>query len=67
MEYDTEKEGNKKIFEGDNMKVKIDREESEILESYDNDEWVEIPDMEGEINKHAAYAKETMKKDNNSS
>ncbi len=45
------------------MKVKIGKEENEILESYDNDEWIEIPDMTGEIKKHAVYAKETMKKD----
>ncbi len=45
------------------MKVKIGKEENEILESYDNDEWIEIPDMKDEIKKHAAYAKETMKKD----
>ena len=45
------------------MKYKLDKEEQDILNSYDNDEWVEVPDMPQEIKKHIEYAKATHKKD----
>jgi predicted DNA binding CopG/RHH family protein len=44
------------------MKNKLDREEKEILESYENDEFVEIPEMDSKIKRHIEYAKETFRK-----
>ncbi|MCL4416818.1 MAG: antitoxin [Actinobacteria bacterium] len=44
------------------MKYKLDSEEKEILNDYENDEYVEISDMEKEIEKHTAYAKATFLK-----
>jgi predicted DNA binding CopG/RHH family protein len=44
------------------MKNKLDREEKEILEAYENDEFVEIPEMDSKIKRHIEYAKETFRK-----
>jgi predicted DNA binding CopG/RHH family protein len=44
------------------MKNKSDREEKEILEAYENDEFVEIPEMDSKIKRHIGYAKETFRK-----
>lgn len=41
------------------MKNKLDKEEKEILNSYEKNEFTEIPDMEAEIKKHVEYAKAT--------
>lgn len=45
------------------MKTKLDKYENDILSSYENDEWVEVPEIKKEIKKHASYAKATIKKD----
>ncbi len=44
------------------MKYKLDSEEKEILNDYENDEYAEISDMEKEIEKHTEYAKATFLK-----
>ncbi len=44
------------------MKYKLDSEEKEILNDYENDEYVEISDMEKVIEKHTEYAKATFLK-----
>ena len=44
-------------------KIKLDKYEKDILKSYENDEWVEIPNMKSEIKKHINYAKATTRKD----
>ena len=44
------------------MKNKLDNEEKEILNAYENNEFVEIPDMEVEIKNHVEYAKLTFLK-----
>ena len=44
------------------MKYKLDSEEKEILDDYENDEYVEISGMEKEIEKHTEYAKATFLK-----
>ena len=44
------------------MKYKLDSEEKEILNDYENDEYDEISDMEKEIEKHTEYAKATFLK-----
>lgn len=45
------------------MGTKFDKYEKDIIESYENDEWGEIPDVKNEIKKHVAYAKSTTRKD----
>jgi predicted DNA binding CopG/RHH family protein len=45
------------------MKIKLTKEEKEILTSFENDEWEEIPNMNIEIKKHVEYAKATHRKD----
>jgi len=44
------------------MKYKLDSEEKEILDDYENDEYVEISDMGKTIEKHTEYAKATFLK-----
>jgi len=44
------------------MKYKIDNEEKEVLNDYENDEYIEISDMREEIEKHTEYAKATFLK-----
>jgi len=44
------------------MKYKLDSEEKEILDDYENNEYIEISDMEKEIEKHTEYAKATFLK-----
>ncbi len=41
----------------------LTKEEKEILESFEKDEWVPLPDGESEIGKHKRYARNTLKKD----
>lgn len=43
-------------------KQNLDKFEKEILDSFDNDEWIELENMEEEIDKHSKYAEETFKK-----
>lgn len=43
------------------MNIKLDKEEKEILESYENDEWVSVSSPE-EISRYQAAAKATFKK-----
>ena len=45
------------------MKIKLSKEEKDILQSYENGEWVEIPDMKNEMKKHIKYAEATLRKD----
>ena len=44
------------------MKYKLDNEEKEILNDYENDEYIEISDMGKGIEKHKEYAKATFLK-----
>ncbi len=43
--------------------IKLDKEEQEILESYERGEWQPVADMNAEIKKHKQYAAATFKKD----
>ena len=45
------------------MKAKLDKYEKDILESFTNNEWREVENMDEEIEKHKSYAHETFKKD----
>lgn len=44
------------------MKNKLDNEEKEILNDYENDDYMEMPEMGEEIKKHTVYAKATFLK-----
>jgi len=44
------------------MKYKLENEEKEILDDYENDEYVEISNMGKEIEEHKEYAKATFLK-----
>ena len=43
--------------------IKLDKEDQELLESYERGEWQPIANMEAEIEKHKQYAAATFKKD----
>ena len=43
--------------------AKLDKEEQEILESFERGEWTSVPEVESEIHKHRVYARNTLKKD----
>ena len=43
--------------------VKLDREEAELLESNESDEWTSVDDVETEAGRYQAYARATFKKD----
>ena len=45
------------------MKHKLDKEEKDILRSFEKGEWKEIPGMNDEIKHHIEYAKATHRKD----
>jgi predicted DNA binding CopG/RHH family protein len=45
------------------MKNRLDREEKEILDSFEKGEWKRVPSMKSEIEKHVAYARATNRKD----
>ena len=57
--YHTKSQSNKKVYWGKAMSKELNKEEIELLESYENDEWVSISD---DINKYRAAAKNTFKK-----
>ena len=44
-------------------KLKLDKEEKEILESYERGEWIPLKNSKKEIKKHMVYARNTLKKD----
>ena len=44
------------------MNAKLDKYEEDILESFTNNEWREIENMDSEIEKYKRYADETFKK-----
>ena len=41
----------------------LDKEEQDLLKSYESDEWVSVPDKEKKIEKYREYAKATFRKD----
>ena len=44
-------------------KIKLDKEEKDILDSYERGEWKSVKNLEEEIEKHRGYARQTLKKD----
>ena len=45
------------------MKIKLNKNEKDLLASFENDEWIEVPNMQNEIKKHINYAKASLRKD----
>jgi len=43
--------------------MKLQKEEKELLDSVENDEWETIPDLQKETKRYQDYAKATFKKD----
>ena len=43
--------------------VKLDKEEKELLESFDRDEWKPVANQESEAKRYREYARATFKKD----
>lgn len=44
-------------------KIKLDKDELEILESFERGEWKSVQNVKSEITKHQNYARRTLKKD----
>ena len=44
-------------------KVKLEKEEKDILDSFERGEWRSVKNVKAEIRKHQAYARNTLKKD----
>ncbi len=44
-------------------KVKLDKQEQKLLDSYERDEWKSVKNVKQEIKKHQEYARNTLKKD----
>ena len=44
-------------------KIKLDKDEQEILESFERGEWKSVQNVKAEIMKHQHYARKTLKKD----
>ena len=44
-------------------KLKLDKEEKELFDSYEKGEWKSVKNLKEEIEKHRGYARQTLKKD----
>ena len=44
-------------------RITLDKEEREILNSFERGEWKSVPNLKKEIEKHRDYARQTLKKD----
>ena len=44
-------------------RIKLDKEEKDLLESYERGEWKSVKNLKQEIQKHEEYARQTLKKD----
>ncbi len=44
-------------------KIKLDKEEKSILDSYERGEWKSVKNLKKEIERHRGYARQTLKKD----
>ena len=45
------------------VKIKLDKEEKDILDSYERGEWKSVKNLKKEIERHRGYARQTLKKD----
>lgn len=44
-------------------RMKLDKEEKDLLESYERGEWKSVKNLNQEIKKHKGYARQTLRKD----
>ena len=44
-------------------KIKLDKEEKDILDSFERGEWKQVKNFKAEVKKHQEYARNTLKKD----
>ncbi len=44
-------------------KMKLDKEEKDLLDSYERGEWKSAKNLKQEIERHKGYARQTLKKD----
>lgn len=44
-------------------KIKLDKEEQDLLDSVERGEWKSVKNLKGEISRHQQYARNTLKKD----
>ena len=44
-------------------KIKLDKEEKDILDSYERGEWKSVKNLKKEIERHRGYARQTLRKD----
>ena len=44
-------------------KIKLDKEEKDILDSFEHGEWKQVKNFKAEVKKHQEYARKTLKKD----
>ena len=44
-------------------KINLNKEEKDILDSFERGEWKSVPNVKAEIEKHRKYARKTLKKD----
>ena len=51
------------IWEDEMVKIKLDKEEKDILDSYERGEWKSVKNLKKEIERHRGYARQTLKKD----
>ena len=51
------------IWEDEMAKIKLDKEEKDLLDSYERGEWKSVKNLKKEIEKHRGYARQTLKKD----
>jgi predicted DNA binding CopG/RHH family protein len=50
-------------WEGEMAKLKLDKEEKDLLDSYERGEWKSVKNLKEEIEKHRGYARQTLRKD----
>ena len=53
----------RKVWKVEISKMKLDREERDLLDSYERGEWKSVKDLKQEIHKHKKYARQTLRKD----
>ena len=51
------------IWEKKMSKIKLDKEEKDILDSFERGEWKQVKNFKAEVKKHQEYARKTLKKD----
>jgi len=51
------------IWEDEMAEIKLDKEEKDLLDSYERGEWKSVKNLKKEIERHKGYARQTLKKD----